>query len=114
MSVVRSYASIVCAVHVVVPLRQGDVIMSTQTRFKQAADLVDRMASQQALDLETLVLRGQLSMDAIGEAVVRCAGCTDPEGCDAWLGLQTVPVARGPEMCRNQPLFDLLKDGKSA
>ena len=84
------------------------------TRYKEAADLVDRMGAQHALDLETLVQSGRLAMDTLGDAVVRCAGCTDPAGCGAWLEAQAEPVTQGPTMCRNQPLFDLLREGKSA
>ena len=88
--------------------------MASNLTNKRHADLVDRMAHALGVDLEEKIMQGQLQIDTLGDAVLRCTGCTDPEGCERWLAVQEGVAAEGPEMCRNADLFELLKRGKHA
>ena len=87
--------------------------MSSQEMLKRHADLVDRMAETLGLDLEEAMMRGQMQMDSLGDAVLRCTGCTQPETCESWLQAQNGEVDGAPSYCRNSEMFDLLKAGKS-
>lgn len=80
---------------------------------KRHADLVDRMANTLGLDLEEKIMQGKLEIDTLGEAVMRCTGCADPDACEQWLAAQegTAPAA-APGLCRNADLFEMLKRGK--
>ena len=86
--------------------------MSANLTNKRHADLVDRMATTLGLDLEEKMMEGQLQIDTLGDAVLRCTGCSDPDGCERWLAEQTGIAPDSPPMCRNADLFDLLKQGK--
>ena len=88
--------------------------MASNATNKRHADLVDRMASALGIDLEEKIMQGQLQIDTLGDAVLRCTGCADPEACERWLAEQEGVAAKGPEMCRNSDLFELLKQGKNA
>ena len=88
--------------------------MSATKNYKRHAALVDKMAGLQGLDLEELIMRGKLQIDSLGDAVLRCTGCSNPDGCEAWMQQVEGPVAGVPEMCRNADLFELLKAGKHA
>lgn len=84
-----------------------------QTRtLRRHAALVDRMADTLGVDLEEQTFSGMLSLDTLGEAVLRCTGCSDPDGCEAWLAAQEGQADAAPSMCRNADIFELLKDGK--
>ena len=86
--------------------------MTTTTRYAKHAELVDRMAGLHGIDLEELVLRGQMAPGALSDAVLRCSGCKNPEGCSAWMGTQVAPIENGPTICRNNELFSQLKSGR--
>ena len=88
--------------------------MTANLTNKRHADLFDRMASALGIDLEEKIMQGQLQIDTLGDAVLRCTGCSDPQGCERWLAVQEDVAAEGPEMCRNTDLFKLLKRGKHA
>ncbi len=85
--------------------------MTATNRLKYHADLVDRMAGLQGLDLEELVLREQMDPNVVCDAVLRCSGCSNPQGCSAWMNSQVAEFEEGPAMCRNNELFAQLKQG---
>ncbi len=86
--------------------------MTNNLTTKRHADLVDRMANTLGLDLEEKVMEGKLEIDTLGEAVMRCTGCADPDSCEQWLAAQEGIAPAAPDMCRNADLFDMLKRGK--
>lgn len=88
--------------------------MTDQPTLRRHADLVDRMATTLGLDLEEIMMAGQLQIDTLGDAVLACTGCSNPDGCARWMNAQLQPVAATPDMCRNADLFSLLKQGKRA
>jgi len=85
--------------------------MTTTTLYTKHAALVDRMAGLHGIDLEELVLRGQMGAGVLCDLVLRCSGCENPEGCSAWMSTQLAPIENGPAICRNSDLFSLLKTG---
>lgn len=80
--------------------------------FKRHTDLVDRMASTLGLDLEEEVYAGQLDPETLCDSVLRCTGCADPDGCEAWMAAQVAPAAVAPILCRNGEVFAALKEGR--
>lgn len=86
--------------------------MLSQKLLRRHADLMDRMAKALGLDLEELILMGQLEVATVGDAVLACTGCTDAEGCDRWLAMQKGPASETPPVCRNSKLFSDLKAGR--
>ncbi len=73
-----------------------------QSILKRHAALVDRMATTLGVDLEEATLRGDLPMDDLAEAVLRCAGCSNADGCDHWLADHaTTGAEHAPDYCRN-------------
>ena len=85
--------------------------MQSRETLKRHAGLVDSMANAQGLDLEEQMLRGNLSVGALEDAVLRCTGCAQPDACKAWLAGQTDAVAAPPDYCRNAELFAELRQG---
>ena len=88
--------------------------MTSQITLRRHAALVDRMANALGLDLEEIMMAGQLQIDTLGDAVLNCTGCSNAEGCEHWLQMQTATAPATPGMCRNADLFSLLKSGRSA
>lgn len=88
--------------------------MTQMPRLKRHATLVDRMAQTLGLDLEEQVYSGQLDPDTLCDSVLRCSGCTDPDGCEIWLAAQDGSANNPPIMCRNGEVFAALKDGHRA
>lgn len=86
--------------------------MSNPHTLKRHADLVDRMSETLGLDLEETIMKGQMQVDTLGDAVLRCTGCAQPESCVHWLDEQSATTDQPPGYCRNSDLFDLLKAGK--
>lgn len=86
--------------------------MSMNLNRNRHADLVDRMANSLGIDLEEKILEGQLQIDTLGDAVLSCTGCSDPDGCERWLESREGVAHDAPAMCRNGELFKLLKQGK--
>lgn len=87
--------------------------MADTLTLKHHATLVDQMAETLGLDLEEKVFEGQLDPAAVSDAVLRCTGCSNPEGCAVWMKAQEGLRPRSaPVMCRNGEVFDLLKSGK--
>lgn len=86
--------------------------MPNSQLLKRHAELVDRMSQSLGLDLEEAMMKGQMQMDTLGDAVLRCTGCAEADTCDHWLAAQSGQADQPPEYCRNTELFDLLRDGK--
>lgn len=86
--------------------------MAETKTMKRHAGLVDRMAGTLGLDLEEQVYAGQLDPETLCDAVLTCTGCSDPDGCEAWLSAQAGTAETPPIMCRNGEMFAALKDGR--
>ncbi len=86
--------------------------MTNQMTLRRHAELVDRMATTLGLDLEELAMAGQLRIDTVGDVVLACTGCSNPNGCDRWMALQEGTVSDPPQICRNKDMFADLKAGK--
>ena len=83
--------------------------MLNRDTLKRHAALVDRMATARGLDLEEHLLRGNLSIPELDDAVLRCTGCSDPGSCETWLAGQGGHAEATPSYCRNAELFEELK-----
>ena len=82
--------------------------MQSQETLKRHAALVDRMANALGVDLEEAVLRGDMPVDAVGDAVLRCTGCTNPQNCESWLPSSDEKRNAAPGYCRNNELWATL------
>lgn len=82
--------------------------------LRHHADLVDRMATKLGVDLQSAAITGSISVDALGEAVLRCADCPNPAHCQGVLA-EDHETDQPPEYCRNLDLLRRLataaKDG---
>ncbi len=86
--------------------------MQPTKTIKRHTELVDRMAATLGLDLEEKVYAGQLDPETLCDAVLRCTGCADPDGCEAWMAAQGGTAEAAPILCRNGEVFAALKDGR--
>ena len=81
--------------------------MQHSLTLKRHAELVDRMATAQGVDLEERMMAGHLSAGELDDAVLACTGCPAPEACAHWLAAHedgdTVP-----DYCRNNALLSAL------
>ena len=82
--------------------------------IKRHADLMDRMADATGVDLELAVMEGRLDMDELGDGVMACTGCANPDECEHWLTEQSGQTETTPDYCRNTDLLKRLRDGKKA
>lgn len=87
--------------------------MQSTSTLKRHAQLVDRMANTLGVDLEQKIMEGQMTFDTLGDVVLACTGCANPEACDHWLARNKAASAT-PDYCRNSDVFSLLKAGKHA
>ena len=86
--------------------------MVAQAELKKHAALFDQMAGHVGVDLERAIeTDGSLSLDELGDAVLRCAGCSDPGHCAGWMAEQAGVASDAPSYCRNTDLFSRLKSG---
>ncbi|MFY0623996.1 MAG: hypothetical protein JXQ89_20120 [Pelagimonas sp.] len=83
--------------------------MLSSTTLKRHAGLVDDMATAQGLDLEEQMLRGNVDMGALEDAVLRCTSCDRPTACAAWLEKNARGASTPPGYCRNQSFFNDIK-----
>ncbi len=81
--------------------------MHSRETLKKHAELVDRMANRVGVDLEDAAIRGDVSIDQISDAVLRCTGCANPDHCQSLLNRAEI-TGNTPEYCRNKPLFNQL------
>ncbi|PIV78551.1 MAG: hypothetical protein COW54_08845 [Rhodobacteraceae bacterium CG17_big_fil_post_rev_8_21_14_2_50_63_15] len=87
-------------------------MQSTMT-LKRHAELVDRMASSLGVDLEQKIMEAQMQFAALGDMVLACTGCANPEVCEHWLAQHRSEAAEtAPDYCRNADIFARLKAGK--
>jgi len=67
--------------------------------------LMMRMSKTVGVDLGEALREGRLSARSYADAVTRCRGCDNAQGCAAWLD-QTETAAHTPVYCRNADVFD--------
>ena len=77
----------------------------TDNRLKRHAALVDRMAAARGIDLEEAAMRAELTPSDLSDMVLRCAGCSNVDGCEKWLADQVGAVSDTPVYCRNADQF---------
>ncbi len=82
--------------------------MQSRTTLKRHAALVDGMAQAQGIDLEEQIMRGNLTISELEDAVLRCTGCTSPDICAHRLATRDGPTPDTPDFCRNADLFRTL------
>ena len=80
--------------------------------LRRHAALVDSMATARGVDLEEAVLRGNMPLDGIADAVLKCTGCANPEDCEQWLASRDGVQPTTPGYCRNSDLFKDLIEGR--
>jgi hypothetical protein len=78
--------------------------MQNTLTLKRHADLVDRMATAQGIDLEETMMSGHLTPGELGEVVLACTGCAAPGACERWLDSREAGE-EAPDYCRNTGLF---------
>ncbi|MCT4556754.1 MAG: DUF6455 family protein [Pelagimonas sp.] len=84
--------------------------MQSPLTLKKHAGLVDRMATARGLDLEEEILRGNMRIGDLEDAVLSCTMCSNPGACEGWLAdAQDQPQQQTPEYCRNADLFRALE-----
>ncbi|WP_109313235.1 DUF6455 family protein [Ruegeria sp. AU67] len=81
--------------------------MLGKNTLKRHAELVDQMATHVGVDLEDAAIGGDVSIDQISDAVLRCSDCSNPDHCAQFLA-QSAQGQKTPEYCRNTSLFDRL------
>ncbi|MEQ5869452.1 hypothetical protein J4E08_06005 [Sagittula sp. NFXS13] len=83
--------------------------MQSPAVLKKHAELVDRMATAQGIDLEEQMMRGRVTTPDLADAVLRCTGCSNPEHCRSWLASQQRVAQGTPDYCRNTEMLDDLR-----
>lgn len=82
--------------------------MTDPATLKAHAALFDQTAERLGVDLETAALAGNLSIDEISEAVLRCTACSNPTDCRHWLMRDEVVATAPPVYCCNTALLSRL------
>jgi len=82
--------------------------MQSTATLKRHADLVDRMAGTQGVDLEERMMAGVMRPEEVSDAVLACTGCAAADACANWLD-RTERADTTPDYCRNADLFARLK-----
>jgi hypothetical protein len=82
--------------------------MQHENVLKRHAALVDHMATARGVDLEEATMRGDVQIEEISDAVLRCTGCSNPDHCDQWLEQQDGVAEKSPSYCRNTDLIERL------
>jgi len=70
--------------------------------------LVNRMATTVGVDLDEAELRGQITPGERNDMTLSCTKCTDPGGCDQWLG-ENAKADSAPSYCRNADILAALR-----
>ena len=83
--------------------------MPNHQTIRRHAQLVDRMATAQGVDLEEQIMRGAMSVMELEDAVLSCTACTQPDVCAALLATSEVSPDKPPSFCRNADLFARLQ-----
>lgn len=72
--------------------------------------LLNTMAGTLGVDLTGAMATGSFQPEAWRGAVLRCTGCSDPDGCQHWLAEHAETGAgAAPDFCRNADLLARLK-----
>ena len=82
--------------------------MKIFSRLDRHSSLVKRMARALGVDHGTTLLAGEIEPADFRLQVVRCTGCSDPDGCEQWLDALEGPVSDTPEFCRNRVALSAL------
>lgn len=78
--------------------------MKDRVTLKKHAVLLDGMSAARGIDLQERALAGDISIDALTDAVLSCTNCTNPEACAIWLEQnETAPTT--PAYCENRIIF---------
>lgn len=89
--------------------------MPTKSTLERHAGLVDRMADRLGVDLEQAMMEGRLTQGQLGDAVLSCTGCSQPDTCERWLDLfEDGTEETAPGYCRNGEMLANLAKGKHA
>lgn len=83
--------------------------MPRSDNLKRHAALLDRMATTLGIDLQEAAIHGDLRIDEIADAVLRCTDCADPLHCDKWLADHPEGAEGTPDYCRNSELLQGLR-----
>lgn len=84
--------------------------MDQPEKIKRHAALFDDMATYLGVDLQEAAIRGDVSLDELSQAVVRCIGCVQPARCALRIKSDPVDAAQAaPIYCRNTELFQRLE-----
>ncbi|WP_037308408.1 DUF6455 family protein [Ruegeria halocynthiae] len=81
--------------------------MHCQETLKRHAGMVDQMATKLGVDLQSAAIEGEVSIDQLSDAVLRCTDCPNPGHCQSFLN-RPDPARQAPEYCRNQELLTKL------
>lgn len=81
--------------------------------LKKHAALFDDMGTALGLDLQNRAIGGDLPLDEISEAVLRCTECAHPEKCARMLAFTELQATTPPDYCRNRDLLDHLQEQDS-
>ena len=84
--------------------------MAVPKDIKRHAALLDQMAETLGLDLQETAIHGDLRIDEISEAVLRCASCAEPDKCTAWQQDHADGAEVTPDYCRNAALLQRLRE----
>lgn len=82
--------------------------MTSNTRLKRHAALVDDMAQARGIDLLDASQRAGLTPDDLADMVHRCTGCAQSDACETWVAAQVGAVSDTPPFCRNADTFERL------
>lgn len=89
-------------------IAQKEHVMHRYSRYDRHANLVSRMADVAGVDLAEETQRGNLMPEALRATIHNCMGCSDPSGCEKWLGEHQNGSSGTPDYCRNAALFSTL------
>ena len=79
--------------------------LQNRSVLKRHAALVDQMAETLGIDLEEAVLRGDLPIADISDAVLSCTTCSNPDTCEGWQKAHKNVATQAPDFCRNSEMF---------
>lgn len=84
--------------------------MENNTTLRRHAALFDNMAKALGADIEEAVMTGRMHFDDVSDSVLRCAGCSQPDCCEALLAKQE-QLSEAPDYCKNRSLMAALQRG---
>ena len=78
--------------------------------LKRHAALFDDMGTAMGLDLQKQAIGGELPIEEISEAVLRCTKCAHPGKCARLLAITEQHATTPPDYCRNRDLLGYLQE----